>query len=305
MRRLLRAAPGLLAALGLVFLLPAATRAATGLSYLKVGVGARSVAVGNAVVSHVDDASAMGWNPGALPLLTGTNAEVVHQESLDGVRSEYAALAHAVGARHGVGLSFQGTWTAPLRGYDETGEYQGEFGYSDIGLSVGYGFALLDQVGLGAAVEYLREAIDIHTATGLAWNLGAQVREILPRTDAGFAVLHLGSELKYDTQAFRLPLTFQGGLSHLMPLNSLGGTVRLAVEMRKVRDEDAQLLVGSEYEYQHAARVQVGYRSGLDSESLSFGMGVGKGRVRGQYSFVPVKNNLGDQHRIAVQLALR
>ena len=62
---------------------------------------------------------------------------------------------------------------------------------------------------------------------------------------------------------------------------------------------------GTEYEYQHAARVQVGYRSGLDSESVSFGMGVGKGRVRGQYSFVPFKNNLGDQHRIAVQLALR
>jgi hypothetical protein len=308
MRRSIPAAKGLVATLVLVLFLPvvgsAAGPAVTGLSYLKVGVGARSVAIGNAVVSHVDDASAMGWNPGALPLLTGTNAELTHQESLEGVRNEYAALAHALGARHGAGISFQGAWTSPLKKYDLSGQYEGEFGYSDIGLSIGYGFSPIERVGVGAAVEYLREAIDTFTATGIAWNFGVQAREILPRTDAGFAVLHLGSDMKFETQAFRLPLTMQGGVSHLVPLSGLGGTVRLAVEMRKVRYEKACGLVGTEYEYQHAARVQVGYRSGQDSESMSFGMGVGKGRIRGQYSFVPFKNNLGDQHRIAVQMAL-
>jgi hypothetical protein len=309
MRRSIPAATGLIGALALVLFLPAVGSAAgsavTGLSYLKVGVGARSVAIGNAVVSHVDDASAMGWNPGALPLLTGTNAELMHQESLDGVRNEYAALAHALGARHGAGISFQGAWTNPLQGYNERGQYEGEFGYSDIGLSAGYGFSPIERVGVGAAVEYLREAIDTFTATGVAWNFGVQARGILPRTDAGFAVLHLGSDMKFEMQAFRLPLTMQGGVSHLVPLSALGGSVRLAVEMRKVRDEEACGLVGAEYEYQHAARVQVGYRTGQDSESMSFGMGVGKGRIRGQYSFVPFKNNLGDQHRIAVQMALR
>jgi len=309
MRRSILAARGLLAAFALVLLLPAAGSgagsAATGLSFLKVGVGARSVALGNAVVSHVDDASAMGWNPGALPLLRGTNAELMHQESLDGVRYEYVALAHALGARHGTGISFQGVWTNPIQGYDEIAQPRGEFGYSDIGVSAGYGFSPIERLGVGAAVEYLREAIDTFTASGVAWNFGVQVREILPRTDAGFAVLHFGSDMKYETQAFRLPLTLQGGVSHLVPLRSLGGTVRLAVEMQKVRDEDVCGLVGTEYEYQHTARVQVGYRSGQDSESMSFGMGVGKGRIRGQYSFVPFRNNLGDQHRIAVQMALR
>jgi hypothetical protein len=309
MRCSIPAATRPIAVLALVLLLPAvgfaAGTAVTGLSYLKVGVGARSVAIGNAVVSHVDDASAMGWNPGALPLLTGTNAELMHQDGLDGLRNEFAALAHAFGGRHGAGISFQGAWTNPLKKYDLSGQYEGEFGYSDIGLSVGYGFSPIERVGVGAAVEYLREAIDAFTATGLAWNFGVQAREILPRTDAGFAVLHFGSDMKYETQAFRLPLTIQGGVSHLVPLSALGGTVRLAVEVRKVRDEEACGLVGAEYEYQHAARVQVGYRSGQDSESVSFGMGAGKGRIRGQYSFVPFKNNLGDQQRIAVQMALR
>jgi hypothetical protein len=304
MRRLIPAATGLPVALALVSLLSGVSAAATGLSFLKVGVGARSVAVGNAVVSHVDDASAMGWNPGALPLLGGMRAEVMHQESFGGVRHEYAAAVRALGPRHGVGVSFQGTWTNPLKGYDESGQYQGEFGYSGIDVSAGYGFSPVQRVGVGVAMEYLREAIDVHTATGLAWQFGVQAREILPGTDAGFAVLHAGSDLKYEARAFRLPLTVQGGLSHLFPLSSVGGSVRLAMEMRHVRDEDTQLLLGTEYEYQHAARVQVGYRSGLDSESVSFGLGVGRGKIRGQYAFVPFQDNLGDQHRIALQLAL-
>jgi hypothetical protein len=247
----------------------------------------------------------MGWNPGALPLLAATSAELVHQESLDGVRTEYLALVHPFGSRHGAGVSLQGAWTSPLKKYDLNGEYQGEFGYSDLDLSAGYGFALTDGIGAGVAVEYLREAIDTFTATGLAWSAGVQVRGILPRTDAGFAVLHLGSDMEFETQAFRLPVTLQGGVSHLVPLSAVSGTARLAVEVRKVRGEDACGLVGAEYEYQRVARVQIGYRSGLDNESMSFGMGLGRDRIRGQYSFVPFENNLGDQHRIAMQLALR
>ncbi len=309
MRCSIRAARGLLAALATVLLLPSVAvggdSTPTGLAILKVGVGARAVALGNAVVAHVDDASAMGWNPGALPLLSATTAELAHQESLDGVRNEYVALAHPFAARHGVGVSLQGAWTNPLKRYDLNGEYEGEFGYSDLGISVGYGFAPADGVGAGVAVEYLREAIDTFTATGIAWSAGFQVREILPRTNAGFAVLHLGSDMKFETQAFRLPVTLQGGVSHLVPLSAFSGTARLAVEVRKVRGEDVCGLVGAEYEYQRVARVQIGYRSALDNESMSFGMGVGKSRVRAQYSFVPFANNLGDQHRIALQLALR
>jgi hypothetical protein len=309
MRRLIPAALRLAAALALVLLLPLPTLGAgsapTGLSYLKVGVGARAVAVGNAVVSHVDDATAMGWNPGALPLLGGTRGELMHQESFGGIRNEYLALAGALSPRHAVGVSFQGLWTSPLNKYDESGQFLGEFGYSDIDLSAGYGFTPTDRIGAGVAVEYLREAIDTNTTTGLAWNFGVQAREVLPRTDVGFAVLHVGSDMKYQVQAIRLPLTLQGGVSHLASVGSLGGTVRLSVEGRKVRDEDAQVLVGTEYENQHAARVQVGYRTGLDSESVSFGLGVGRGRVRAQYSYVPFQDNLGDQYRIALQMVLR
>ena len=48
------------------------------------------------------------------------------------------------------------------------------------------------------------------------------------------------------------------------------------------------------------ARLQVGYRSGLDTQNISLGLGIGRGHIRGQYAFVPFRESLGDQHRISL-----
>lgn len=287
--------------LGMLLALPGVpARAATGLAYLKIGAGARSVAVGNAVVSHVEDASATYWNPGAVVLQPGLQAELTHSESFGGVRYEFAALTKSNGT-HGVGLAFHGLWTDRMDSYDAAGEFIGEFGYYDLALSGTYGFSFREEVGVGIGLSYLREAVDVKSADGYAASLGAQVREILPRTSLGLSMLHLGPSMKFESEPFDLPTTIQGGVSHRLPLSSLGGALLISVEARKARDEDAQLLFGTEYRYGNLARLQFGYRTGLDTEDVSLGIGVGDGSVRGQYAYVPFGENLGEQHRISIQ----
>lgn len=281
--------------------------AATGLSFLKIGVGARAVAMGNAVVSHVDGPSATYWNPGALPLAQRPAAELGHSETLDGVRYEFVSLSHAVDSglgRHGLGVAFNGVWTDRMRSYDETGRFIGEFGYYGVVLAGSYGFAPHDRVGLGVTLEYLREVIDVYNTDGMALTAGCQVREVLPRTDIGVAMHHLGSAMSYEEREFDLPFALQGGISHRLPLAAAGGSLLLSAEARKVRDEDAQLLFGTEYQYQDLARLQVGYRTALDTEDVSLGVGLGNGRLRGQYAFVPFGEELGDQHRLSLQILL-
>lgn len=285
----------------LFMVLPGSTFAATGLSFLRMGVGARAVALGDAVVSHVDDASAVYWNPGALPLMDGSQGGIMHNEALQGIRYEFASLTTTRG-RHGFGAAFNGIWTDPIRGYDEKGEFEGEFGYYGLTLSGSYGIALTEKLGVGAGFEYLREQIEEFNTSGIAANLGLQMREVLPRTDLGFAVLHLGSAMKYEAQEFDLPATVQGGISHTVPLAAAGGEFLLAAEVRRTRGEDTQLLLGTEYSYQNLARLQAGYRTGLDTQDVSMGVGLGRGNVRGEYAFVPTSENLGDQHRISLLL---
>ena len=284
-------------------LCPELADARTGLAWLRIGTGARAIAMGNAVVSNVSDPTATYWNPGAMAFVPGNALELMHNESFQTVRYEFAGLTHQRG-RSTLGAAFHGVWTDDLDGRDEVGNPTGSFGYAGLVLAGNYAFAVSDQIGMGVGLEYLREVIDVDQAAGAAVSFGAQVREVLPRTDLGVAVLHLGSAMKYVEQEFDIPTTVQGGLTHRLPVAALDGVFRIAAEVRSVRDEDTQLVLGTEYQYQDFTSLQVGYQTRHDTQDVSFGFGLGKGRFHGQYAFSPYGENLGDQHRFSVRIGL-
>lgn len=295
-----RASRLLLAAALLAFLVPGA-EAATGLSFLKVGPGARAVALGDAVVSNVDDPSANFWNPGALAFRVGGSAEVAHNESFRDVRYEFAGFSARHG-KHGFGAAMHGVWSDGLVRTDETGRDIGSFGYYGVSMVGTYALALTERLGAGVGIEYIREQIDTFATSGVAFGFGAQFRDFMTRTDAGFSVQHLGSGLKYEGESFDLPLALQGGLTHHVPLSVADGQLNISAEVRRVRGEDAQLLVGTEYSYRGLASLDVGYRSQLDTQDLSLGAGVGGDRLHAHYAFVPFGEGLGEQHRVSLRL---
>jgi hypothetical protein len=271
----------------------------TGMAYLKIGAGADAVAMGEAVVSNVDGPSATYWNPAALAFLPNLQASVVHNESFQTIRQEFAALVRPIGPV-GAGLSFHGTWTENLDSYDEQANFLGQFGYYGLAVAASAGTKLSEQWGVGATVKLLREAIDVYDASGVAFDLGVQGRDLLPRLDVGFAVLHLGGSMTYIDQAFDLPMTIQGGATYHVPMANMKGEALLAAEFRKVREEDANLQLGLEYRVQQTARLRVGYRSALDTEDVSFGLGFLLGRMQADYAYVPFGEDLGSQHRIGL-----
>src|SRR5512140_694685 len=69
----------------------------TGLAFLKLGVTSRSIALGDAVVSNVNDASVTFYNPAAL--LNGSNVNVLfmHNSSVLGTRTEFMAAKFKAG----------------------------------------------------------------------------------------------------------------------------------------------------------------------------------------------------------------
>ncbi|MCA9754670.1 MAG: PorV/PorQ family protein [Candidatus Eisenbacteria bacterium] len=277
--------------------------ASTGFNWLRIGAGARAVALGNAVVSNVSDPSANYWNPGAMAFIPGTNLELTHNESFQAVRYEFAGLTHQKG-RNTWGVALHGVWTDDLPGRDELGNETPDFSYADLALAANYALAWSDQIGVGLGFEYLREVISTAQATGVAVNFGIQARDVLPGTDLGFSVLHLGSSPKFVEEEFDLPMTVQGGITHRIPVQALDGSFHVSAEVRSERDADAQVVFGSEYRYQEFTAIQVGYRTQHDTQDFSFGLGVGSNRLRGQYAYVPFGENLGDQHRFSVQIGL-
>ncbi len=288
--------------LGAILLLPkpAAATDPVGMSYLKIGAGADAVGMGEAVVSNANGPTATYWNPGALPFLPGLQAAFVHNESFFDVRQEFAGITRAIG-RFGVGVSFHGTWVDNLKAYgNEPADFLGTFGYYGIAAGISGGYRLTDTWGVGAGAQLVREAIDVYSASGTAFDFGVQGRDVLPRLDCGLSILHLGSSMKYVEQSFLLPMTVQGGVTYRLPISQASSEALLAVEARKIRGEHASLRLGVEYRLQQAMSLRAGYRSALDTEDVSFGLGYRRGRIQADYSYVPFGEDLGAQHRIGI-----
>jgi hypothetical protein len=297
--------PFLLAVLAASLMVPTSARCdqkPTGMSYLSIGVGADAVGMGEAVVSNVDGPGATYWNPGALGQMTGTQFGFVHNESFQSIRQEFAGVTRNFG-RFGVGGSFHGTWLENIDSYDDAGNSLGHFAYYGVALGLSGAYKLSDTWSAGVTGQYLREAVDVYNASGMALDLGVQGREVLiQRLDAGLSVLHIGPEMKYVDQPFVLPTTIQGGVSYRLPLSQLGAEAVVAAEVRHVREQATSLLLGVEYRLQQAASLRVGYRSGLDTENVSFGIGFRHKQLQADYSYVPFKDDLGAQHRIGITI---
>src|SRR5438309_11866769 len=87
-----------LAVISLIFLGvgPAAASDAgtTAANFLKLGIGPRAIAMGEAQVGLADDVYAAYWNPAGLAQLQSPEAGFVHTEYVQDINEQYAAYAH-------------------------------------------------------------------------------------------------------------------------------------------------------------------------------------------------------------------
>jgi len=279
-------------------------RAATGLAFLKTGVDARAAILGQAMSAHVAGPSACHWNPAGLAETQRPQLLVSHIESFADLRHEYAAVTQPLGGMT-AGFAFNGSWSDNLEGYNEIGEPTGEFGYSayEALLSLGTTGPFGTRLGVGA--KYISESIGSYEATGYAADLGVQwAPAVATPLRLGLSVRNLGPAMSFIEEEFDLPLTVQGGVAWQRPLAGLQGELTLAADVRHVRDQGTGLLAGVEYGYRELLSFGVGYQGGEDTRDLSLGLGAQRGRFAIHWAYVPISEDLGDEHRFSLAVDL-
>ena len=70
---------------------------ATAGQFLKLGVGARPIALGGAFVAQANDLSAMYWNPAGLARLSGASVQLAHTRYLADITYNFAAFGTSLG----------------------------------------------------------------------------------------------------------------------------------------------------------------------------------------------------------------
>ena len=138
-------------------------RGISAFQFLKIGVGARGVAMGESFVASANDASALYWNPAALVQFTQDQAIAAHTEYLVDIKHEFFGVAWHLTGQDAVGVSFTSLHMKDMEITTETqpfgtGRY---FSFGDIAVGFSYGRKMTDQFSFGATVKYVEETLDV------------------------------------------------------------------------------------------------------------------------------------------------
>lgn len=278
----------------------AAATGETGFAFLKLGVGARAMALGGAYVALSDDPTAIYWNPAGLAGLGGTQVTMVHDSWIQDFREEFVAVTARCGPG-AIGFGFTGFYSSEeFERRDDTGVLIGEFGFNDLSIAGAYGLRVAKGLDAGLTASYVREMIDQESAGTFSSNLG--LRYALGETGLlfGAALQNLGGSASFVTEEFSLPLTYSLGAAYGRELQEGKGRATLTAEYRQATSEDGHFNVGAEYVFKETAALRGGWKTGYDDQEWSLGLGISHRWFSFDYAYVPFSSDLGTANIFAL-----
>jgi len=275
--------------------------------FLKVGVGARALALGGAFESVADDASAVYWNPAGITNLDRTTWTFTHTNWLVDTSHDFSALVLPLNSSSYLGLSINAMSVGEeeiTTESDPTGT--GQF-WDAQGLAAGitYGRQMTDHFSIGASVKYITERIWNESASAIGLDIGTYLDTKYKGIIIGMAFTNFGSSMQmtgrdlireYDpneanslnanvdvrlhTEPWPLPTCFKISTSiEVMGrgdrlLQSDVSRVTLAVNGTHPNDDSEKLNIGCEYAFREMLFVRGGYSNGYDLNQYSYGAGM-------------------------------
>ena len=281
-----------------------------GFQALKIGIGARESALGEAASSLTNDANAVFWNVGALPLISGPTVYLTHNEWL--VNSRVDALVAAVPVNsYTFGLSVM---NFGIESYEETTATDPEgtgrmvsAGDLMVGLAAAKRFT--DRLTIGLQVKYVREQLDQDVFSNVLFDVGTLYYTGFRQLRLAFTIQHFGASVNGLRESFRMPLLFRMSVADdLVDMQ----TFRLSTSFELVHPTDNNEWVnwGIESVFLNMLSLRAGYRFQVDEGDFSLGAGLALQQIaifqmHLDYAYVPYGDLLGVTHRITLGLSRR
>lgn len=256
--------------------------------FLKLGVGSRSSAMGDAFVAIANDASALYWNPAGLVQFDKNEVIFSHNKWVVDVNHDFAGAVYHFDETNTFGLSFTSLSMDPMKVTTEfapfgTGEY---FTFGDIALAVTYSRKMTDQFSFGGTVRYIEETLDKLKMRGVIIDLGTYYWTGLETTRFAVTVSNFGNQLapdgkvvligkreKSDWQSFSPPTIFRIGFA-FEPYQDEDNKLTSAIQLNHPNDNSENVATGLEYSWKNIIYLRGGYLFNVAEQNYSFGFGV-------------------------------
>ena len=276
----------------------AGTRAMT---FLKIGVGAEAIGMGESQVAVTDDLYASYWNPAGLAKLQEPQLALMHNEWFAGINHEFVGVALPFKNIGTLGASASFLSFGEIQGRDQEGNETTIFRPYDLAVIFSYARSFGSSIAFGANAKFLREQIADETGTGIAFDLGGLYNFSDMPLALGINVQHLGPRVTFIEEAFGLPVTIRLGAAYKL----WNEAFVLTTDVIRPADNDITVGVGAGYTIGNILQLRSGYKYQLGGNDLGAisgltgGFGLTLLRFQIDYALVPF-GVLGLTHRFSL-----
>ncbi len=294
----------------------------TSFQFLKIGMGARQSAMGEASIAVVQDVNSVFWNPAGIRGVESIQTSFSYVKWLADMNYAAGAVGYnwdgiGVFALSIAALDYGDIPEATVQGAGNDTRTGNSVSGGDFMAGLSYSRPMTDRLSLGITVKYLHESLWDYSASTIAFDVGTVFDLGYNGVKLAMSAQNFGSAVKYleesDREAgYDLPLVFRIGLAATL----LGGSdafvnvnpmhrVVVSAEAINTNDFSERLHLGGEYWFSDLLALRAGYRMNYAEGNWTLGVGLAPSfagmDVRLDYAYVAYEF-LDAPHRLTLSL---
>lgn len=304
-------------------------------SALRIGVGGRSVGMGEAATAAVNDVSSIFWNPAGLISVNNSQFSAMHIEWFSDIRYEWIGFAQSIADKATIAADISylhmGTIPRTIESLTEGYEQDGTFSPTDIAGRLAFASKVFKNLSIGGSIQRLQSRVgfnevtkerindriaqsiaidfgciyDVPVAKGLSvagcfQNLGNQTRAFFEEKEPMPTSINFGTAYK---KIIHRKENKKNNSEETTPQPESGpNIITVAMDINFPSDNSPNIRIGGEYTFSNGISIRSGYRTGTGFDfpsGLCGGLGYDSSEYRIDYAFVPY-GSLGNTHRISL-----
>jgi len=240
----------------------------TGLSFLKLGSGARNIGMADFGSLNGNDISNYFYNPALIALNNTTRFSITHNQQFFDLGSNSISVASKVWGLP-LALNVNTTSVDNIEVRSQAGPATATFNANFFAATLGSGFQFNDNLSFGVAVKFIYEEMFNQDASGLGLDFGVVYSGLVENLSLGASMKNIGSMSVLAKESTKLPTDFRLGGEYSFPLESTKlNLIGLAGFQKYLEENESHIHAGLEVIYDDFFAVRGGYITGYESKSL-------------------------------------
>ena len=268
----------------------------TGLAYLKLGIGARSIAMGDAFSSLSDDGTAFIYNPARMNASENGNVTAMFNKTMLDMTTNYVGAKFRI-KKFGIGVGLLKTTISDIEVRNNPGAPLEKFNADNFSGGISLSYEVYKNLAVGITGKLLYEKIYIDEASGFGMDFGANY--IYNNFSFAAVLSNVGSMNALKNSETKMPTSLRFGASYNYKKDNL--SITGAVDGYKVLDGGTfHGHFGAEGGYKDFVFLRAGYMSGYDNKGFTAGVGFKYKSLYLDYAFQPYSTGFGSGNSISL-----